>query len=107
MIVTKACPECSGYGFKSVITDYSIRSTQCKRCNGTGSVNVCATHKELLQSADAEELSKWLAKIAHLGCPPGYYCMDAAGYPCVSCWHEWLEQTGNPEDTLYTAIDHR
>ena len=106
MIVTKVCPECNGYGFKPVITDHSIASITCKRCNGTGSVDVYATHKDLLQSADTEELSEWLAKIALLGCPPGRYCERSCGYSRSSCWNEWLEQTGNPEDTLSTAIDN-
>ncbi len=107
MIVTKACPECDGYGFKSAITDNSIASIQCKRCNGTGSVNVCATHKELIQNADTEELSKWLNKAIRSACPPGRYCVEEADYSCIDCWREWLEQTGNPEDTLSTTIDHR
>ena len=107
MIITKTCPECNGYGFTAVSTDYPVISRFCKKCSGTGIVDICATHKDLLQRADTEELSEWLAKISHLGCPPGYYCIDVTGYPCVSCWREWLEQTGNPEDTLYTAIDHK
>lgn len=104
MIVTKACPECDGRGFKSVITENSITSIQCKRCNGTGSVNVCATHKELLQNADTEELAEWLAKATYMGYPPLYYSESQRRDLCISFWNEWLEQMSEPEDTLSTTI---
>lgn len=104
MIITKTCPECNGYGFTTVSTDYSVTSRFCKKCSGTGIVDVCATHKELLQNADTEELAEWLAKATYMGCPPLYYSEGQRRDLCISFWNEWLEQMGKPEDTLSTTI---
>ena len=105
MIVTKACQECNGHGYTTVFTDHSASCRTCKRCNGTGSVNVCATHKEILQNATVDELSVLFGYVIRL-CPVASERCNrfASNISCGTCWKNWLEKEGLPDDTLLSAF---